>query len=409
MTIVIFLSFILLYINTFFSRYANVNKAISQGFVGDLVIYDMSANLLAKFLIATIYLFIFILFTLNIKKILTNRKVYLYFLIILFLPYLLLISENSSSYLLSLSSASKLMAPGTIFSISLFFLVKDDEIWNGARNGFILIWLTSLVLSVIGVSRVLLFIYTTPSYLFRLVSLKWLWAPMIILEFTYLIPLSLIKNKFFKIFMFILSVSLLLFCAILTQTRLVIVMSFLNAIIYSLIIGKKNVYRLIFVSLLILAFIYTISFNDGVISMGLSNFIQRLLVDTRTSGISQIWDEVSNNFFKYFPLGGGYGNERLFTDLGYLNAVFVAGIPMVFFVTLLLYRPIFRLFRKRKFLFIEPWILSAALMWCFRSQISSMMAFTTEFLMFILVAGRCSTTIDKDFSNKNTTLNETGK
>lgn len=404
MTLLMIISYSLLYINTVFSRYGNVDFVINNGYLGDNTISNMSSNIIAQILYILMYFIILLLYILNIKKITSNKHFIMFFMAILCLPYILLKSTNPISYITSLSGASKLMAPGTIFSVGLFFIAYDSEVWKGIRKGFIFLWIISLALCIFGILNIILKINETSPYAFRILALKWLWAPMIVLEFTYLIPLSIIKNKRKRMIIFWISLALVLISAILTQTRLVIIMTALNAIFYSFIVERKNIIKILFSIVLILIIINIFKDTEGIIGSALRNFFSRVLSDTRSDGILMILSEISSNLFKYIPFGGGYGNEVLFADLGYLNAIFVGGIPMTFFLTILLYIPIFKCFYKKREIIIEPWVLSSALMWCFRSQISSMMSFTTEFLMFILVAGHCSSILDNKILHKNTKL-----
>lgn len=353
---------------------------------------------------------IIIIFLLRLKYFKINSTMFmLYFLMILWMWIVLLfLTEEPLKYLTSVTYASERMAPGTIIAIGLFFIAYQNTLWKQIMRWIPLLILVSSLLFIYGLTQM--------EYVNRFISFKWVKGPGQILTLLSIVYLGMkIKQKSILVYI---PIFLSILTGIITQTRLSIIMYLFNLFLflhlYSRSIdislkSKKRIKVLFFATLLILIMSIGLSFwivIDPSIRSSLPNipgmdyinaFSGRLLEDTRT--------EQATNFFSYFfqslPFGIGYPSEwensglgENGIDNGYLNTMYVTGIPMVILLILLLVVPSFRALFLRlpgEDLAIATVAVTRAI-WLLTSATTML---TFDFVVFILFAGRCAYLYDK--------------
>ncbi|MDN7241711.1 hypothetical protein QWY14_07890 [Planococcus sp. N028] len=357
-----------------------------------------------KFLNPFIYLVLIltIIYVIAKYKIIKNNYLIIYLWIIFYMCFLLAFkSTDPLIYLTSLSKASSILAPGTILMIFLFFLSYNPAVWNQIIVSLKLFVYIVLLCCLIGFFGIY-YEYSSNGLIHRLVSLRWVWTPSLILELICIILLATnIKNKK-NIFLFV-PIIFLYLGGLLTQTRLTIIIGTINIFIFLYLTKKLRFSLSLFkrITLVIVVFctclfLYAVFAKTEFLDLYLEQFISRVFEDTRSEQASNFFFIFSSNINDIFPFGSGYPAENEYRaigetgiDSGYLNILFTTGIPMFLLVGLLLIIPVIKALRIN-LSFSDAAIVAAAFTWILRLTSSSTMMFTTEFLLFVLFSGRCA-------------------
>lgn len=406
----LFCSFTLLWASHTFLRFGNVEEIVSRGYTyskTDLTIETQSG--LWTVVNALQYLSVSGLLLLNAKSILRNRKMFLYVMAIAYIPFLLLMTEDPSKYLTSLSAASMILAPGTMLGISLFFTTYNPEYWAICRRVFKYLLLFAIILFAVG------FINIVETYnmgrIVRLVAWKWLWAPSVVLELLFLMFLfeDGRDGKFWKyIKYFPLPIAFIM--AVIIQTRLTFIVLFVNGLAFLVIYMRSHRgfnFKIMFSAVLGAVTIYAAmqlfpASYTSTISGSYEQLLGRLYEDSRSDQMATAVAFLRNNLWDVFPFGGGYDiQDQFHIDSGYIDTAVIAGIPLVAIVIALLYVPVWQAALGR----VERGdisVIAAGLAWTIKCASSATMAFTTDFIIFILIAGRAAWLVERRSKQKST-------
>lgn len=342
-----------------------------------------------------------IIYVIGKYKIVKTNYLILYILMIFYMGFLLVFKTTEPFlYLTSLTQASFIMAPGTILVISLFFLSYNPRVWIQISKALIIFLYLIMIFTILGFIGVGYEYYST-GLAHRLVSLRWLWAPSIILELLCILAIANKINK--KNWLMFLPIIFLFMGGIFTQTRLTIIMGIINILVFFILTRKiKHSYKIfrnvlvgVFTLFITVIFYLKIS-SDNFMGAFMSQFISRISEDSRSEQIVNFKLIILENFSKVFPFGSGYPSFNEYRalgangiDSGYLNILYTTGIPMFILIFLLLLLPVIKALRLNMN-FLDAAIVAAAITWMIRLTSSSTMMFTTEFLLFVLFSGRCA-------------------
>ena len=300
----------------------------------------------------------------------------------------------------------------TIMSISLLFYAEEPYYWEYIKNNIKWLTLLSFILCTV-------FLLTKPEiYMSRAFAYKWLHGFGVGLRLGVFIYLLDEKNKkLLKPLMFIVYVVTM----ICLQARIYLV-DFILQLFFMLIVKMINRIRsrhfnkYLFVSLgtliaMVAIFFYLnttlLAYLPQNIQMAMNNFTDRFFEDTRTGQANSFMPL----FFRSLPFGVGYNTTSISSGLGengidngYLNAIYIVGIPMVFLGCTLTHLPIIRSIRS-KLNEADLSIIGRGLAWIVILSSSTSITFSIEYIFFVIVAGRClyisrvvSKTIEKEES-----------
>ena len=403
--LVVFLSYLSLWSSTVYSRYANAELYATMQVKFDEVT-TIEPVLIGQILLVIMFGLIFMIIVADLKSILQHKSVIVYFAMLLCCPYLLLKSDDPLNYISSISNGSIQLGPWTLVGVALFFYAYKPRNWDAFRRAIKPLTIIILITAFYGLFKYFTF-YQEAGIVNRVVALKWLWAPAICLQFLLVFWISRAneeKRRIYSSLVFLL-VTFQYLLAILTEMRLILLMTTVSIVIFFYKTGKIKKGKLLFtlVGGSTMVFVLFIISNEGILLPetnvfynAINNFLLRFLADTRSSDLIEFFDFISSNSFLSFSLGLGYSRMSEFTvDSGVLNTFFMTGVVMFTMAVVLLILPVIKL-GKFRMDSEDAAVWSVAVIWILRFFTSSTMAFTTEFLLFIIFAGRCAWILDNN-------------
>lgn len=358
--------------------------------------------------------FMFLKTLLN-KRIVKHKRFIPYFFMLMSMVFVItFITKDPITFLSTPGMWTDRLSIITLFSCSIYFWVYQPIYWQYTIK---LLKYITIIMTVI----IIAFLLTKPEiYTNRLYSLKWLHGYGVILRlmpFLFLTTGKGIKERYFAITVLVVDLIMI----IVLQTRLYVVDILLYTVLFWLLFLKnlktnknkkqfKFIFKIgivVFIAIVVLSILlFKVNSNDIIlsdsnISMSLKMFANRLFEDTRTNQI--------NNFMTYFwdsfPFGVGYNTRGIMSgsgaygiDNGYLNTIYMVGLPMVFFLVLFTIQPILAAWHTNLSL-TDIAIVARGTVWIVILSSSTTTAYTIEFLIFIICAGRCAWLVD---SKRNT-------
>ncbi|MBS4200277.1 hypothetical protein KHA93_11610 [Bacillus sp. FJAT-49732] len=403
--VVVIFSYVALWSSTVFSRYRNAELYSTFQVSFEEVVSN--TNVLAtQISLIVVFAGIYLIIITNLKSIFNNKRNIFYVVMITLIPYLLLKSDDPLSYLTSLSNGSVQLGPYTVVGIALFFYAYNPRNWHSIEKAIRILTILSILTAFYGLAQYYAF-FSQLGMTSRVVALKWLWTSTICLQFTLIYWLYWGSKKTKKKKSAFMTVTLLILfqylLALLTEMRLVLVITTIGILLYLYKTGKIKRVFMVGITLIAIAawlVVYLLSKSGfllpptNLINNAINGFLIRFSADTRSADLKEFIDFVIGDFFSFFPVGYGYSQSVDFiVDSGILNTLFMTGPIMLLMAYMLLIRPALHL-RKFKLSPEEAWIWVIAVMWILRFFTSSTMVFNTEFLIFIIVAGRSAWILD---------------
>lgn len=373
---------------------------------GKIVTYSIaSIELISKVMSLLAYISCFWLFIYKFwrkKKVNISELLYIA-LVITMLCVLVFFTKNFFVILFDLGEWSTRMGIISVIGCSIFFYAYEDYYWQYIKK---LIFVIVLAMTVL----ITIIMFTQPEiYVHRVFAYKWLHGFGVIIRLgLWLFIASNQKKGILNLYVLIVDV-LMMICL---QTRLYFIDFALQLLFICVLMikNRRNIKKekaarevkkicvvAIMVGLLtvIAVFLPKTSVSSVLpkkIQNSLEMFSSRIYDDTRT--------EQAEGFFEYFwdsfPFGVGYNTEGIPTgvgedgiDCGYLNTMYLTGLPMVILLFLFTAIPIYRCwFRK---LDIEQiMVVARATTWTMILLSSASTGFEIEFIYFIICAGRCA-------------------
>lgn len=390
---------------SYLSNYAQIDET------GQIITYSIPiVNLVSRVSSMLSYISCFWLFFNKFwKKRYVTPMEFVYVLIIANMLCVLLFSTNdAAAVLFDLGAWNNRMGLITVFACSIYFYAYDNIYWEYIKKLIcILVLIIALLLTV--------FMLTEPEiYSRRLFAYKWLHGFGVIVRLGIWLFIGTNKKKKF-LSVYVLLVDMIMIVCL--QARLYIIDFALQLVfIFILLLKNKNYIKgdksfriikamvnvaLIGLIILLVAIMMPNSSVANVFPENVQNslemFSERLNEDTRT--------EQARGFFEYFwdsfPFGVGYNTEGIPSgvgedgiDCGYLNTMYITGLPMVILLFAFTAFPIYRCwFRKNN---IEQIVVIArATTWTIILLSSATTGFEIEFIYFIICAGRCAGWVEK--------------
>lgn len=385
---------------SFFNNYNQIDAT------GEIIVYSIpTVNVISRTLSILMYISCIWLFLYKFaKKRFCNKYEFIYILIVVYMIVILLFfTKNPIQVLTDLGAWNNRMGIITVFGCVLYFYAGDDVYWPYIRK--LLCW--AVLASTVLVAFFLVF--QPEIYIKRLYAYKWLHGFGVVLRLG--LWLFIVNNKKSIILNWIvLIIDVVMIIAL--QARLYIIDFVLHLffIFALLIINRNNIGKdkttkmvkrigiIALCSMLLLGLALLSSearwtrFLPENVQQSLEMFSERVDEDTRT--------EQAKGFFEYFwdsfPLGVGYNLDGIPSgvgengiDCGYLNTMYVTGLPMVVLLVLFTLLPIYKCWFKRNNL-NQIVIIARATTWTIILLSSATTALEIEFIFFIICSGRCS-------------------
>lgn len=291
------------------------------------------------------------------------------------------------------------MAPGTLLGLGVFFLAAHPGAWNQLKNHLLLLTAATCIVWLAFATRM-----THPS---RAEAYRWVFEPTLLLEALALLPLGFVAGRGAVRSASRLAPLLLLAAAvILLQARLLLAMLMLLVATYGFLRWRAGAFRneqrrfmaifsmfgLVPAFLLALVIAWPLA-EDTLLGGSARGFWQRRAEDTRLVQIRPFFEKAT-------PLtllaGAGYPAANEYNaegaggiDMGYLNTMYVTGLPMVALLVMMMVAPVVRCLRLR----LPPAdaaVVAVALAYCVRLTSSTIPALSAQFLVACLLMGRCA-------------------
>lgn len=317
------------------------------------------------------------------------------------------VSKDPLPYLTTMSGLMSKMAPGTILVLSLFFLAADERAWPYIRK--YLVWTAILA---VGISLVG---YFQMGHVSRFLAMRWIWAPALVLEILAILPFGVASDRAILARAFsLVPILTLIISGLLQQTRLVFVSLFLQLAVYSWLRARARTggvgagLRLVFgfgviVLIAAIAVPYIASLGgESLLVKSAQAFMGRLDVDSRTGQIAPFM----SIFWEVFPVGLGYpapgqsngesGAGQIGIDSGYLNTMYVVGVPMMLGYFLMLVLPVLRALGLKGLAAADAAAVAGAAAYCVRMTSSSVPSLDIDFVIYVLLVGRCASLLRAD-------------
>ena len=329
-------------------------------------------------------------------------------IVITMILVLFFFTKNVPEVLFNLGAWNNRMGPITVFACSIYFYAYDDAYWN---------YIKKLICTLVLLIAILLtfFMLTEPEiYMRRLFAYKWLHGFGVLVRLALWLFIGTNKKKKF-LSLYVLLIDLIMIICL--QTRLYIIDFALQLVfIYVLLLKNRNyligdkisktIKKIVNVALIGFAILLVaimipnssiVNFFPENVQSSIEMFSGRLDEDTRTEQASRFF----GYFWDSFPIGVGYNTEGIPSgvgedgiDCGYLNTMYITGLPMVILLFIFTVIPIYKCwFRKNNI--EEIVVIARATTWTIILLSSASTGFEIEFIYFIICAGRCAGWIEK--------------
>ena len=338
------------------------------------------------------------------KQRLVNLFELIYITIVLaMLCVLFFVTKDFWEILFDLGEWSNRMGIITVIGCSIYFYAYETVYWDYLKK------LISMLVLVIAILLTVILLTQPEIYAHRVFAYKWLhgFGVMVRLGIWFFVA----NNRKYRVLnIYVLLVDLVMLVCL--QTRLYFIDFVLQMLLMCILliknkkqiknqsaakeIKKIGIMGLVGISALVIAvFIPNTSIVKVLpqnIQSSLEMFSGRVYDDTRT--------EQAEGFFEYFwdsfPIGVGYNTEGIPTgvgeegiDCGYLNTMYITGLPMVILLILFTIVPIYACW-SRKLAIEQIVVVSRATTWTVILLSSASTGFEIEFIFFVLCAGRCA-------------------
>ncbi len=292
------------------------------------------------------------------------------------------------------------LSPGVLFLMPFLLLSTNPRIWPYFQRFLLYLCWYATAMGILGLVQL--------EEASRQASFRWLWVPMLVLEMTALFPLVFIRSKkpIIKIAA-VFPLFTLILLDIVMQYRGGFIILAIFAIVYVLMrrdddTRKSNrnqriVYSILAITVASVVFIIMPNAgNEGVIGESYNAFMGRMDEDTRSSqwvnlaealeekeGV-YLWGRGHINNSDLYDFGGGGTNG---IDSGYMNILWVGGLPLllafIFFSTL----DVGRAFLKRSNI-NDIIVVALAMGFIVRMASSTSAGFEAQYLLFLVLFGR---------------------
>jgi len=359
------------------------------------------------------YIIIMITMVICLKKFGVQREYFiLYLLIYLCMVINLARTTDPMSVIKRLGLFGDTLAPGTVFSMLLFFVAYNKDIWRKLFPHFKTIMILAVILTIWGLLNIP-YSFSQDDTFLRYISFKWIKGPIGILALLYPLSFSIFK-KYKKISVLFLT-GLIIAGTTLLQTRMTLLILVLSLIIYYIMLNRSKVITLFgkkikkTISILfILVFAFTLLmlipgtdefFNKIPGGRYVNIFMDRIYADTRSSQYVNNLPKMADDLL----LGVGYiqNDSTLQIDNGYINTAYRVGFPMLMLFVLFAIVPLIRAFRMKNLSMNDIGIITIGLaraLWLFSSATTT---FSIDFVVLILCAGRCQYLVDQRHKKKS--------
>lgn len=291
------------------------------------------------------------------------------------------------------------MAPGTLLGIGVFFLAADPEAWRYIRKYLLLLaWIACGIWTISALQM------THPS---RAEAYRWIYEPTLLLEVTALLPLGLSADRrFLSRALRYAPMALLLLAALLMQTRLLVVIVGLLALGYGFLRWRGGALREertrgrllftinVFLPVALLGIVLAWPLTQQTIVGGSTQGLwKRRSEETRIRQIKPFFEKAT---WDKMLVGTGYPNPGEYNaegangiDSGYLNTMYVTGLPMMGLYVLMLVLPALGCLKLRLSA-EDAAVVATALAYCVRMTSSTIPSFSEQFLVACVLLGRCA-------------------
>jgi len=314
--------------------------------------------------------------------------------------YLLIgVTANPVHVLTTSTALLAKLAPGTLLALGVFFLAADPEAWRYIRR--FLIWLAAIV-SVAWLASA--FRMTHPS---RAEAYRWIFDATLALEVVALLPVgAAAQARPIRRAVSLVPLILLFLGGVLLQARLLVVLFAFLVLVYAVLrsragalahesVRRRAMFGALVVAPVVFAVILTAwPFVQESIAGGSARALwARRAQETRIRQIQPFFQKAT---LDRLLLGAGYPNKGEYTgegpdgiDCGYLNSLYVTGLPMMLLFVAMLVVPAVRCLRLR-LTAADAAVVASALAYCVRLASSTVPAFSAQFLIACLLMGRCA-------------------
>lgn len=388
-SIILFGLYIQYSLNSFMSYYYGYSEIVYHSGILNSVIR------LTTFLTFT-SIFILLFLWIARKRFYTHFEFIFILLIASHLIHLLVFTRSPASVIFDISQWGGRFGIVTIMAFSLVFYASDQYYWDFIKKIIKTLVLISFLLCAFFL------ITKVEIYISRAYAYKWLHGFGVALRLgMWMYLLDDEAEKIAKLPMF----CVYLISLICLQARIYLV-DYLLQLVFIFILMKKNKRNsrqytfFLWISIVIIAFLTAIFVFNNIelikylpqnVQLSTNSFLDRFFSDTRSGQA----DSFMPYFWDSFPFGVGYNTNGIPSGLGeqgidngYLNAVYIAGLPMVLIGCAITHLPIIKAFRRRLF-DIDVAVISRGLAWIIILTSSATITYTFEYVFFILVAGRC--------------------
>ncbi len=323
-----------------------------------------------------------------------HRALLIYLSMWAWVLYLLLARTTVISEVIGTYSLFGNIAPGTIAAVGLFFLGTKRERWTQLKDG--------LVLLIIAASVIALALVPFVDFGSRESGRRYLGNLTNLLEYTAVLPLMAGSSKIRKFIRIIPIVSVFV-CGVLIQTRTTFIFLVVQIAIVAwlerkqilLKMAKRNLRRDILTggALVLLLLIAAIIFvTIGPQARSFQALTDRLQEDTRSGQVTDFFNRVEP---KTFLFGAGYPTAGEFTgtgiegiDVGYVDTLYVGGLPALLFVLCFFTLPPISALRAR--LSAEDvGVIASSIAFALGLCSSSVINLQPEVIVIAILSGRC--------------------
>jgi len=291
------------------------------------------------------------------------------------------------------------VAPGSLISMGLFFLSANPYAWPVVRK--------ILYRFTVFVCVAWFFFAFQMENGSRIQAYRWVFSPGLALELLALLSVTAWREPGVKWYCQVaryVPMGLLGITAIFLQARLVVVIVLTLVVVYAIVqrrsigIGKEKPDEgLSFKAVLLLAMVFFVLFgyvaisDDSIIGRSAEGLWDRKFVDTRTNQIKPFFEKLTLPIVLFgagYPCEGEYSSSgSKGSDGGYLNVLYVAGLPMLMLFIAMLVSPVLRCLRlplSRE----DAVVVVAAFSYVVRLMSSTLPLLSVEFVLALLLLGR---------------------
>ncbi len=291
------------------------------------------------------------------------------------------------------------VAPGTLISMGLFFLSANPYAWPVIRK--------MLYRFTVFVCVAWFFFAVQMENGSRVQAYRWVFSPGLALELLALLSLVAWREPgtkwYYQVARYV-PMALLGLTAVFLQARLVVVIFLTLVVVYAIVqrrsigIGKEKPDEgLSFNAVLLLAVVFFFLFGyiaiseNSVIEGSAEGLWERKFVDTRTNQIKPFFEKLTPSIVLFgagYPCEGEYsssGSKGM--DCGYLNVLYVSGLPMLTLFIAMLVSPVLRCLRlplNRE----DAVVVVTSFAYVLRLMSSTLPLLSVEFVLALLLLGR---------------------